>query len=254
MGLLLFILESLRFHSPCSLIDRCQLFTEMKMMPQLTDAATKPTTSTKDRILESAVLLFEAQGFDGASVRAICAQAGANIAAINYYFGSKEALYGEVVKHVFLSSEGTESMPLLKHNPSEPIAQLCEWIEWHVTRYLPRHNSTLATFIRRELANPSPLLQEIVDVTVLQSLEALKEIVSAILPGGISEDVLNHHCLQINGPTMVAAILQPINSRMPGFEQGTQSVEMLVRQAQIWSLAGLKANGAEIPDHWFVRN
>ena len=158
----------------------------MKTMPQNTDTASKPVKSSKDRILESAVLLFEANGFEGASVRAICAEAGANIAAINYYFGSKEALYGEVVKHVFLSSERTESMPLLKHNPSEPIAQLCAWVEWHVARYLPRHNSTLATFIRRELANPSPLLQEIVDVTVLRSLEALKEILSAILPGGTS--------------------------------------------------------------------
>ena len=161
-------------------------------------------------------------------------------------------MYGEVVKHVFLASDGSESMPRLAHNPMEPIAQLCAWVEWHVTRYLPRENSTLATFIRRELANPSPLLQEIVEVTILQSLVALKEIVEVILPDGISDDEINHHCLQINGPTMVAAILQPINTRMPGFEPTNMPVETLVRQAQIWSLAGLRAAGADVSERWFA--
>ena len=225
---------------------------EMKTMPDLQDSAPKSKASTKDRILASAILLFESNGFEGASVRAICSQANANIAAINYYYGSKESLYGEVVKHVFLSSDGSETMPRLAHNPMEPIAQLSAWIEWHVTRYLPEDNSTLATFIRRELANPSPLLQEIVDVTILQSLVALKEIVAAILPDSVSDDEINHHCLQINGPTMVAAILQPINTRMPGFEPTHMPVKALVRQAQIWSLAGLKAGGAEVSERWFA--
>ena len=225
---------------------------EMKLMPDLQDSTSKSMLSTKDRILASAILLFESNGFEGASVRAICSQANANIAAINYYYGSKESLYGEVVKHVFLSSDGSESMPRLGHNPTEPLAQLCAWVEWHVIRYLPEHNSTLATFIRRELANPSPLLQEIVDVTILQSLVALKEIVAAILPKTASDDEVNHHCLQINGPTMVAAILQPINTRMPGFEPTNMPVETLVRQAQIWSLAGLKAGGAEVSERWFA--
>ena len=226
----------------------------MKMMPDLQESPSKSAKSTKDRILASAIVLFESNGFEGASVRAICSQANANIAAINYYFGSKEALYGEVVKQVFLSSDGSESMPRLADNPTEPLAQLCAWVEWHVSRYLPRQNSTLATFIRCELANPSPLLQEIVDVTILHSLVALKEIVAAILPDSTSDDEINHHCLQINGPTMVAAILQPINTRMPGFEASNMPVERLVRQAQIWSLAGLKAGGADISERWFTSN
>ena len=222
-------------------------------MTQVTDFISNSGSSTKDRILQSAFLLFEEHGFEGASVRAICAQAGANIASVNYYFGSKDALYGEVVKRVFRAAESERPMPLLKHNPSEPLAQLCAWIEWHVTRYLPRDNSTLATFIRRELANPSPLLQEIVDVTVHQSLDSLKEILSAILPEEISDEALHHHCLQINGSAMGAAILQPINARIPGFESDGFPPDVLVRQAQIWSLAGLKANGAQIPEHWFER-
>jgi len=48
--------------------------------------------NTKDRILDAAELLFAERGFDGASLRAITARAGVNLAAVNYHFSSKEAL------------------------------------------------------------------------------------------------------------------------------------------------------------------
>ena len=51
---------------------------------------------TKERILDSAEILFASQGFAGTSMRAITAAAGVNLAAVNYHFGSKEALIGAV--------------------------------------------------------------------------------------------------------------------------------------------------------------
>lgn len=50
----------------------------------------------QDRLLDAAEQLFSEHGFDGASVRDIAATAGCNIAAVNYYFGSKDKLYTEV--------------------------------------------------------------------------------------------------------------------------------------------------------------
>ncbi len=49
-------------------------------------------TSTKDRILDAAERLFAERGFSDTSLRRITAAAGANIASVNYYFQSKEAL------------------------------------------------------------------------------------------------------------------------------------------------------------------
>lgn len=48
--------------------------------------------NTKESILDAAEALFAEQGFGGTSLRSITAAAGANIAAVNYHFGSKEAL------------------------------------------------------------------------------------------------------------------------------------------------------------------
>jgi len=51
---------------------------------------------TKQRILDAAEHLFARQGFHGTSLRAITTRAKANLAAVNYHFGSKEALLDAV--------------------------------------------------------------------------------------------------------------------------------------------------------------
>lgn len=53
---------------------------------------------TKERILDSAATLFTKQGFHAATLRSITASAGVNSAAVNYHFGSKEALFDAVSK------------------------------------------------------------------------------------------------------------------------------------------------------------
>lgn len=58
----------------------------------------KPT-ETKTRILDVACELFVAKGYRDVTAQEICSKANANIASINYYFGSKFNLYLEVWKH-----------------------------------------------------------------------------------------------------------------------------------------------------------
>jgi AcrR family transcriptional regulator len=49
--------------------------------------------NVRDRILTAAEELFAQQGFEGATVRAIAKRARCNLAAVNYYYHGKEALY-----------------------------------------------------------------------------------------------------------------------------------------------------------------
>lgn len=51
---------------------------------------------TKQRILDTAEHLFAKCGYHNTSLRAITKQAGVNLAAVNYHFGSKEALLDAV--------------------------------------------------------------------------------------------------------------------------------------------------------------
>lgn len=58
-------------------------------------------TSTRDRILDVAEVLFAQRGFDGTSLREITRQADVNLGAVNYHFGSKSELFSEVLQRRF---------------------------------------------------------------------------------------------------------------------------------------------------------
>src|SRR5580765_5251639 len=60
--------------------------------------AVKPPHETRTRILDAAEELFMQHGFEGASMRLLTAKAGVNLAAINYHFGSKDALIEAVFR------------------------------------------------------------------------------------------------------------------------------------------------------------
>lgn len=53
---------------------------------------------TRNRILRAAETLFIDQGFEATTLRQITSKAGVNLAAVNYHFGSKDALIEEVFR------------------------------------------------------------------------------------------------------------------------------------------------------------
>ena len=55
---------------------------------------------TRRRILDAALAAFAADGYEGVSTRALAEQAGVNLPAIQYYFGSKEGLYRAVIEWI----------------------------------------------------------------------------------------------------------------------------------------------------------
>jgi AcrR family transcriptional regulator len=60
--------------------------------------AVKPPHETRTRILDAAEELFMLHGFEATSMRQLTAQAGVNLAAVNYHFGSKDALIEAVFR------------------------------------------------------------------------------------------------------------------------------------------------------------
>jgi AcrR family transcriptional regulator len=50
----------------------------------------------RERIVYAAMACLERTGLQGLTVRAIAAEAGVNVAAVNYYFGGKDALLAEM--------------------------------------------------------------------------------------------------------------------------------------------------------------
>lgn len=66
--------------------------------------------STRDQLLIAAVNVFASKPFHEAKISEICEQAGANGAAVNYYFKSKAALLNEALMRAFTIAD--ERYPL----------------------------------------------------------------------------------------------------------------------------------------------
>jgi AcrR family transcriptional regulator len=58
----------------------------------------RPKRTTKDKLMDAAEKLFARRGFHGASLRDITAEAGVDLALVNYHFGSKKQLLAAVLE------------------------------------------------------------------------------------------------------------------------------------------------------------
>jgi AcrR family transcriptional regulator len=85
------------------------------------------TMTPEDKIIQAAIECIEKYGLQGATNRRIAAQAGMNIAAINYYFRSKDALMKRVMKTTLDNAfdwEDFEELP--SSNPQERCVAIFE--------------------------------------------------------------------------------------------------------------------------------
>src|SRR3954466_10583855 len=108
--------------------------------------------TTRERITNAAGEIFAERGFDGTTIRDICQRAGANVAAVNYYFGDKQRLYVEAVCQAHRwRMERFPLPPWLDDTPAE--TKLGDFIETFVCRVRSGPDGTWhAKLMMREMA------------------------------------------------------------------------------------------------------
>jgi AcrR family transcriptional regulator len=95
-----------------------------------TTAMRKPKApeANRARILMAAIAEFASRGFKGASMDAIAARTSTTRALINYYFGSKDKLYLEVLERVYGEIRDAEADLDLDHLPPlEAVRRIVEF-------------------------------------------------------------------------------------------------------------------------------
>ncbi|MFS8036784.1 TetR/AcrR family transcriptional regulator [Xanthobacter sp. AM11] len=70
----------------------------MKTAHATPDPGTRPASAARERILSAAMACFARDGFHGASMQKICAEAGMSPGALYRYFPSKESLIAAIVE------------------------------------------------------------------------------------------------------------------------------------------------------------
>lgn len=132
-----------------------------------------PQTSegTRQSLLQAAEKLFALHGVDGASVRAITQEAGANLAAVNYHFGSKEGLVQEMFRSR-LEPLNLERLQLLEACGDDDLDAIVTAFVAPVLRMIrDEQQQNFACLIGRSFSQPdSPTRQ-----TLLEAFRPLRE-------------------------------------------------------------------------------
>ena len=128
------------------------------------------SVDTKERILNAAERLFGEHGFAGTSLRAITKEAGVNLAAIHYHFGSKEALLLEAL-HRYAAPVNQQRLQLLQEVedalgyelPSvERILEIFVAPYFHHVLEVGERRAMRARFIGRIYTEPDESIQRLV--------------------------------------------------------------------------------------------
>ncbi|MBT2762625.1 TetR/AcrR family transcriptional regulator [Paenibacillus sp. ISL-20] len=65
------------------------------------------SNDTKEKILQTTLDVIKREGFDSVTIRKIASRSDANIALVNYYFGSKDKLINEAIKGLLIGFRDT---------------------------------------------------------------------------------------------------------------------------------------------------
>jgi len=113
---------------------------------------------TRNRLLNAACEIFAEKGYRNAKVAEICRRAGANVAAVNYYFGDKASLYTEAWQHAFNKHAISASSDLVHTSPDD---QLRVYIQTLMQNFMEKGQQGYFTRLyMMELANPTGLIQD----------------------------------------------------------------------------------------------
>ena len=160
----------------------------------------RSNADSRDRILEAAGEVFAECGFRSATVRRICERAGVNIAAINYYFGGKEKLYSEVLRH--WSEYALDKYPLLLGLGEEvPVEeQLKAFVRSLLFRLLDKGKPAwFGKLMTREMTEPTQAFERLVKEVVRPRDRILASIVQKKIGTSVNEEKIRLLCASIVG-------------------------------------------------------
>jgi AcrR family transcriptional regulator len=140
----------------------------------------QPFLEPRQRLLEAAEDLFAQRGFDGATVREICDRAGMNVAAVNYHFGDKQALFVEAVKSAYACA--TAGLPPTWPPGTPPVEKLRTFIRMMATAMNGPVRPSALQLMMREMANPSPAVVALVEQYTRPMAHGLVGIVGELFP------------------------------------------------------------------------
>jgi len=196
---------------------------------------------TRHRILEAAGEIFAESGFRQTTVRQISSRAGVNIAAVNYYFQSKENLYLETLRHWKDIAFQKYPRELGTSEADSPEKRLEGFIRAFVLRILDTGiESRFGRLMAREFAEPTFALNVIAEETARPMLQLISSIVGHITGRDPAGDTVLYCCASIVGQCLYFLYARPLLLRLVGEDRvRSMNMEEIALHIYRFSLAAL---------------
>lgn len=201
------------------------------------------TGQTRERLIEAGGEIFAEQGFQNATVRDICAAAGANLAAVNYHFRDKLGLYAAVL-------QAAHHCAMERHPPTAGLsagASTAERLHAFVRSFLYRildrgrpawHGKLMA----REIAEPTAALDQLVEQAIRPNFDLLRSILRDHLGPEFTDQEIRACAWSIVGQVLFYHFARPVIERLvPGIGFEPAEIDRLADHITRFSLGALDA-------------
>jgi AcrR family transcriptional regulator len=197
----------------------------------------------RERILEAAGKVFSERGFKAATVREICRQAKVGLGSVNYYFRDKDGLYLAVLEGLLSRRFDRFPMDDCLDASLTPRQRLRLFVYYFLQRLGGGESAVdgRGRLLAREIAEPSPVMDQLIERFLNPQKEMLLSIVRDLLgPAATPRNV--HFCaLSVAGQCLHYFYARPVISRLGMIlAPGERTLEEIADHITRFSLGGLE--------------
>ncbi len=197
---------------------------------------------TRRRLVEAAARLFAERGFRAVTVREICREAGANVAAVNYHFRHKMGLYEEVVRTAIDAMRDTSQALWSAGRGRSTEERLRGYIRVYLQRLLGQGRASwIHGLMQREMADPTSALDLIVDQAIRPRVDYLRTLVSELMGRPPRDPRVTRVVAGIHAECLFCQP-NPVTERLaPDFRLSPRHIDEIADHIAVVALAGIRA-------------
>jgi AcrR family transcriptional regulator len=201
---------------------------------------------THERLLIAAGEVFAEQGFQAATIRDICTRAGTNVAAVNYHFGDKLALYSEVLAYAVNAAESEAWRSLDESVPPEEVIRMFIFFMFR-NFHRPDKPGWHMKLMMHEVSKPSPALVHVIETVIRPNFRKVSETIARII--GLPAD---HDCTRMCVFSIVGQIHFYIHGRpvirglWPEMQMEDSRIHQISTHIASFTLAALHGLAADL--------
>jgi AcrR family transcriptional regulator len=190
--------------------------------------------STEEKIKLAAHTVFQKKGYAATRTRDIAAEAGINLALLNYYFRSKEKLFGIIMQETM--SGFFKNMVGVLNDENTNFEKKIELFVANYINMLTKEPDVLLFILGEARNRPEDLLKNLPVRQILSNSVFIQQFQEKVANGDIKELNPLHFMINLMGLTVMSFVAKPFISAIGGLndEQFNQLMQERKTLIPVW--------------------